>query len=48
MDASHLKLVVDNCLVVEKQPFKQPVIVTRDQMSELREGFEEWFKCQRQ
>jgi hypothetical protein len=41
-----LKLVVDNTPVVRKQPFKQPVIVTKGEMTKLRSGFEEWLKQQ--
>ena len=37
-----MKLVVDNTLVVPIQPFDVRVIVTRDDMNELRRGFNDW------
>lgn len=38
-----LRLVVDNSLVVKDQPFNTKVIVTNDEMKDLRSGFAEWF-----
>lgn len=46
MCKQRLKLVVDNTPVVEKQPFKQPVNVTRDDVNDLRADFDEWMRSQ--
>lgn len=43
---SHLKLVVDNTNIVPKQPFSEPVVTTRDEMVELRSGFDQWMEGQ--
>jgi hypothetical protein len=42
MSKPKLRLVVDNTLVVWDQPFDVKVVVTRDEMEELRKGYPEW------
>lgn len=42
----YLRLVVDNTNVVPEQPFDDPVITTRDDMSDLRSMFDYWLKNQ--
>ena len=39
-----VKLVVDNTNVIKKQPFRQRIVVTRDEMKELRNGFDKWME----
>lgn len=41
-----LELIVDNAPVVPVQPFDNPIVVTRDDMKELRSGFDEWMEKQ--
>lgn len=41
-----LELIVDNTPVVPVQPFDNPIVVTRDDMKELRSGFDEWMEKQ--
>ena len=42
----YLELVIDNTLVVPEQPFNEKVVVTRDDMKELRAGFDAWLEEQ--
>lgn len=39
-----VKLVVDNTNVIKKQPFRQRIVVTHDEMKELRNGFDKWME----
>ena len=40
----NLKLVVDNTNIIKDQPFRKPVVVTRDEMKKLRDGFDKWME----
>ena len=44
--SSKIRLVIDNTNVIKKQPFKQPVVVTRDELKHLRQGFTKWLNEQ--
>ncbi len=41
-NSSKIRLVIDNTNIIKKQSFKQPIVVTRDEMKHLRQGFTKW------